>query len=185
MPKRGAVALVTTILSVLLLFAFKPADQAAPPSIPPVAVVDAPTPVAGNPTPTPVVLGPQPVPTEQPSGGGTLAGGTTPTPAPTPSPTDQPAGGGSTGTFTGDAIRTFFGTVQIALQVKDGQIIDVQELQMPNDRRLSAQISQYAGPILRDQVLTVQSADINGVSGASYTSFGFYKSLQSALAKMG
>lgn len=90
-------------------------------------------------------------------------------------------GNGVSGTFTGDAIDTPYGTVQVALVVQDGQIVDVQELQLPNDRRLSAQISSEAGPILRDEVITAQGDNINSVSGASYTSYGFYKSLQSAL----
>ena len=85
--------------------------------------------VAGGRDADPGGLGPQPAPTERPTGGGTLAGGPTPT-ARRRRPPSRPAGG-ATGTFTGDAIRTFYGTVQIALQVKNGQIVDVQELQMP------------------------------------------------------
>ena len=65
-----------------------------------------------------------------------------------------------------------------------GKIVDVQALQLPSDRRLSQQISEQAGPLLRSQVLRAQSADISGVSGASYTSQGYYDSLQSALAKV-
>ena len=95
-----------------------------------------------------------------------------------------PAGNAASGTYTGKAINTPYGTVQIALVVQNGQIVDVQELQMPSDRRLSAQISAQAGPMLKDQVIQAQSDQINGVSGASYTSYGFYLSLQSALQQM-
>ncbi|MEP7361243.1 MAG: FMN-binding protein [Chloroflexota bacterium] len=170
-PRRGAVALATTVLAVVLLFAFKPGDQASlARGVPDQSAV-------GEPTPTgaPVAVGP-PQPTRRPNGGGSTA-------SPAPSPTAGSAGGKS-GTFTGDATDTPYGTVQIALTVQDGRITDVQELQMPFDRRLSAQISAEAGPILRDQVLRAQSDQINGVSGASYTSYGFYLSLQSALSQM-
>lgn len=167
MPKRGAVALATTVLAVLLLFSFKTTDQVSlARNLPAPAVVGGPP----RTTPGPVSVGP----------------GATPNPGrATPVP-DQPAVGPATaaGTFTGDAVDTFYGTVQIALVVQDGKIVDVQELQMPSDRRLSAQISQEAGPILRSQVLRAQSANINGVSGASYTSYGYWESLQSALSQM-
>ena len=166
-PRRGAVALVTTVLAVLLLFGFKTSD---------------PTTLVGA-RPTSTVVG-QPTPTSRP-----VAGGTGPTQPPTAGATPTPAGptaapGTASGTFTGDAIDTPYGTVQIALVVQNGKIVDVNELQMPFDRRLSQQISAAAGPILRNQVLRAQNANINGVSGASYTSYGYWQSLQSALAQM-
>lgn len=195
MPRRGAVALVTTILAVVLLFSFKTADQ---------------TTLGKGGLPTDALIGAPPLPTDPPAvtgGGSTPApaasaragrSGATPTPEPvgppapaaTPAPTTAPAGNGGnggsgvSGTFTGQAIDTPYGTVQIALVVKDGTITDVQELQLPNDRRLSQQISAQAGPMLRTEVLRAQSDNINGVSGASFTSYGFYQSLQSALSQM-
>ncbi len=183
MPKRGAVALVTTVLAVLLLFAFKPADQSAAGGLPTAAAVGAPgrttAPVAVN-QPQPTA---QPQATRRPASGG---GSVNNAPAPTVAPTNPPAAGGNgaTGTFTGSAINTAYGTVQIALVVQNGRITDVQLLQMPSDRQLSAQISREAGPMLVQQVLSAQSVNIMGVSGASYTSYGFYESLQSALAQM-
>jgi uncharacterized protein with FMN-binding domain len=149
-----------------------PAATAAP-----VAVVGGPTP--GTTATTPPTSG-RSRPTATP---GKAAG--PPAPAATPSP--SPAGAGAqaaSGTFTGQAVDTPYGTVQIALVVQSGKIVDVQELQLPSDRSLSQQISAEAGPILRTQVLRAQSDNINGVSGASYTSYGFYTSLQSALSQM-
>ena len=185
MPKRGAIALVTTALAVVLLFTFKPADQVS--GLPGVPNLGAGNPV-GIPTSRPVA-GAQPRPTPRPAA--TSAGGTTASAAPgataqpdPPAPTDTPApGGGATGTYTGDAIDTPYGTVQIAIVVQGGRITDVRELQLPRDRQLSAQISAYAGPRLRAQVIQAQGDNITGVSGASYTSYGFYQSLQSALAQ--
>jgi uncharacterized protein with FMN-binding domain len=168
-PRRGAVALVTTVLAVLLLFGFKTGEQTSLARGQPSNLVVA---TPAQPTTRPVAGGPRH--SQPPTGGAT--------PAP-PQPTAGTAGA-SSGTFTGDAIDTPYGTVQIALVVQAGQIVDVKELQMPFDRRLSQQISAEAGPMLRQQVLRAQSADINGVSGASYTSYGYWQSLQSALAQM-
>jgi uncharacterized protein with FMN-binding domain len=168
-PRRGAVALVTTVLAVLLLFGFKTSDQVSLARAQPSSTV-----VGAPATPTPRAVAGGPSATQRTSGGGT---------PPPPTPTAG-SGTGESGTFTGDPIDTPYGTVQIALVVQAGQIVDVNELQMPFDRRLSAQISAEAGPILRSQVLRAQSANINGVSGASYTSYGYWESLQSALAKM-
>lgn len=189
MPKRGALALVTTVLAVVLLFSFKPSD-------PSVALTGGGAstnpPLVGAPpalsTPAPEVAGP-PAPSRAPSNGGTGSGTHSGTTTGSTQATQAPAGGGNggsnvSGTFTGQAIQTPYGTVQIALVVQNGRITDVQELQLPNDRRLSQQISAQAGPMLRDQVLQAQGDNINGVSGASYTSYGFYQSLQSALQQM-
>jgi uncharacterized protein with FMN-binding domain len=186
LPARGALALVTTVLAVVLLFSFRPADSTTPltggvqSNAPLVGAAGATPANRAQPNPPqrtqpPVVAGP-PAPTQRP--------GTTPRP-PTPTPPAATAAGNNvSGTYTGAAEDTPYGTVQIALVVQDGKIVDVQELQLPNDRRLSQQISAQAGPMLRDQVLRAQGDNINGVSGASYTSYGFYLSLQSALQQM-
>jgi uncharacterized protein with FMN-binding domain len=189
-PKRGALALVTTVLAVVLLFSFNPA-------VPTTALTggglstDPPIVAAAPPTAAPLIAGP-PAPSHNTTTGGTGSGShSAPTPAPgqpTPTPASGNNGGSvgsnANGTFTGKAITTAYGTVQIALVVQNGKITDVQELQLPSDRRLSQQISAQAGPMLRDEVIQAQSDNINGVSGASYTSYGFYLSLQSALQQM-
>jgi uncharacterized protein with FMN-binding domain len=182
-PKRGAVALVTTVLAVLLLLGFKTDDRPGPVgNLPTAPVIGAPSRQTPDPVAVgPVAVGPQPSPTRKPAPGTTPAPAADPTQAP---PTDPPAQGSGSGTLTGQAIDTPYGVVQVAVVMKAGKIVDVQELQMPFDRQLSAQISQEAGPLLRNEVLRAQSANINGVSGASYTSYGFYQSLQSALSQV-
>jgi len=62
-----------------------------------------------------------------------------------------------------------------------GRITYVQFLLLPFDRRRSAEISQYAAPRLHDEVLQVQSAQIDSLSGATYTSDAYAQSVQSAL----
>ena len=99
------------------------------------------------------------------------------TAAPAPSPK------GVTGTFTGPTVNVNFGNVQVQITVKDGKIVDATALQAPSGR--NDRWTNMALPILKKQTLAAQSASIQGASGASYTSYGWYTSLQGALAKAG
>lgn len=65
----------------------------------------------------------------------------------------------------------------------NGKITDVKALQLPFDRRRSAEISQYVEPYLRSEALQAQSAQIDLISGATYTSTSYAESLQSAIDK--
>ncbi|MGD0019914.1 MAG: FMN-binding protein [Candidatus Limnocylindrales bacterium] len=89
------------------------------------------------------------------------------------------------GQLTGQAVRIPFGTVQVQVTLQNGKITDVQPLQLPNDQRRTQQISQYAAPQLRSEVLAAQSAQVDTISGATYTSEGYLQSLQSALDQAG
>ena len=88
-------------------------------------------------------------------------------------------------TITGDLVQTKWGPVQVAVTVDGGQVTDVHTLVAPDGDPHSARISARAIPRLEQQALKVQSARIDGVSGASYTSQGFAQSLQSALIQAG
>ncbi len=72
--------------------------------------------------------------------------------------------------------------MQVEVTISGGKITDVQALQLPNDRQYSAEISDYVAPYLRQMALQAQSANIDLISGATYTSDGYARSLQSALA---
>jgi uncharacterized protein with FMN-binding domain len=85
------------------------------------------------------------------------------------------------GQITGSAVQIPFGTVQVRITVQNGRISDVTALQMPSDQFRSSEISNYAAPQLRSEVLSAQSAQIDTISGATYTSEGYIQSLQSAL----
>jgi len=87
------------------------------------------------------------------------------------------------GTFTGDAADAFYGYVQVQVTISGGKVTNVQVLQYPNDRSRSAEISQYSLPTLRQEVIQVQSANVDAVSGASDTSQAFIQSVSSALQK--
>lgn len=137
-----------------------------------------------------------------PLGGGLSNSGSKPTPTPsavltppvtnpttpavpyTPTPTPTPTKTSINGTFIGADSPNQFGSVQVQVTITNNKITDVTAIKYPNSGR-SQQISQNAIPLLVQQTLTAQSSNIDGVSGASYTSQSFYDSLVSALAKAG
>ncbi|MCR4329665.1 MAG: FMN-binding protein [Candidatus Roizmanbacteria bacterium] len=87
------------------------------------------------------------------------------------------------GSYTGDVADAFYGNIQVQAVIQNGKIADIQFLQYPSDRSQSRQISQYAMPLLKSEALQAQSAQVNIVSGATYTSQAFVQSLASALTK--
>ena len=100
-----------------------------------------------------------------------------------PVPATQPPSGGDQ-RVDGDVVSTQFGDIQVRLVESAGKIVDIQALQLPNDRRRSREISQFSEPILHDEALQAQSAQIDTVSGATYTSRAYRASLQSALDRV-
>lgn len=87
----------------------------------------------------------------------------------------------ASGSYQGQTVQTRYGPVQVQVTVSDGKIIDVAALQLPQDDGHSARISSAVEPMLRAEVLSAQSADIQTISGATYTSEAYASSLQSAL----
>ena len=117
-------------------------------------------------------------PTKSASNNATAAA--TPTPVKT---TAAPATQSASGTFTGDSIDVRYGFVQVKITVENGKITDAQAVKSPTGR--NDRYTQMSVPVLRQRTLAAQSANISGVSGASFTSYGWYTSLVSALAKAG
>ena len=105
------------------------------------------------------------------------------TPTKTATPTQAPIVQKVTGGFVGPSVYVQYGNVQVEITVKDGKITDARAVVAPSGR--NDRYTNMAVPILRSQTLAAQSDRINGASGASYTSYGWYKSLQGALAKAG
>jgi uncharacterized protein with FMN-binding domain len=105
------------------------------------------------------------------------------TPAPTtaPAPTTVP----TRRTVTGDDFPNQYGDVQVQVVVQGHQIVDVQALQLPSSHQRSQEISQQAEPILRQEALQAQNAQIDLLSGATFTSESYAESLQSALDHAG
>jgi uncharacterized protein with FMN-binding domain len=111
--------------------------------------------------------------------GGSITGST---PAGTAGPTTGTSTGASTGTkvITGPAVDAFYGQVQVKITVTNGKIVDIKAISLPSGGRSSA-ISNYVAPILRSEAIQANSANIQLISGATYTSTAYEMSLQAAL----
>ncbi|WP_432084065.1 FMN-binding protein [Streptomyces sp. WAC 04229] len=113
-------------------------------------------------------------------GSASAAGGAAP-PAAAQSP--QGGRGAGSGTVTGDAADTQYGPVQVRLTVSGGKITGAEAVQAPKGGQ-SDQVTADAVPKLNQAAVSAGTADIDAVSGATYTSAGYVKSLQSALDKV-
>ncbi|MHC6594829.1 FMN-binding protein [Arthrobacter sp. C152] len=87
----------------------------------------------------------------------------------------------ASGTFTGTAVQTRFGAVQVQITVANGKITEVTPLQLTDTDGKSIQISNRAAPLLRSKVLAAQSANVQTISGATITSNAYLSSLQAAI----
>lgn len=107
------------------------------------------------------------------------------TTGPSPTTTASPTTAGATRTVTGSVAQTRWGAVQVRLTVTGGKITAVDVPEYPNGNGRDAEINAYALPILVQNTLTAQNANIDMVSGATVTSTGYLQSLQSALDQAG
>lgn len=103
-------------------------------------------------------------------------------------PSDQAAKGASSGgtkeksgSVTGDLVQTPYGDVQVRIWFSGKRITQVHAVHLTDSSSTSVSISQGAAPTLREEALSAQSAQIDMVSGATYTSQGYIQSLQSAI----
>jgi uncharacterized protein with FMN-binding domain len=171
-PVRGAIALILTAAGSALVIGFQP----------PFDTLGSATPAASS-SATANRTGTRPSATGTPPVGSTGTSGTaTRTPSSTArAATPAPASGAyKNGTYTGGAAQDPFGVIEVAVTISGGKITDVQTIAQPGDRH-STRINSIALPMLHDQALQVQSAQIDGVSGATWTAQAYAESLQSAL----
>lgn len=159
MPIRGTVAIVATVICIALMASFK-----------------TPTVTTTHPAGQPVAIGSPPPSNDSASGSSGSSSGSS-------SSSTSNGSGLRDGSYDGQDFPNEFGDVQVRVVVRDGRISDVQPLQLPSDRERSALISQEAGPMLRDEVIQAQSAQIDTIGGATFTSEGYAQSVQSALDK--
>ena len=157
-PKRGMAALTITAFALVLLLSFKTPEQTG------IAATDAGVAIV------------EPAASAAPT--------TTGSPTTTKTPSTTTTTNGASATIDGTAVSTRYGTIQVEIVVASGQIQDVVALQLPTGRH-SGQISQEVEPILRQEALSAQSASIDLVSGATYTSEAYAQSLQAAIDQAG
>lgn len=159
--RKAAVASVSTVAGIVLLLSLKPHQDPAPA-------------MAASP------------PSSGPPGASSSASPGTDKPgASSPAPTGRQRSGGVSGSYTGGVSDTAYGPVQVAVTLSHGRITAVKALRTPYDRPRSRQIAADAVPRLTQEALSAQSAHIDAVSGATYTSEGYTRSLQSALDRAG
>jgi len=91
------------------------------------------------------------------------------------------SGSGATATVDGAVVQTPYGNVQVRLTVTDGNVTAAEAIAYPDRGGTDVQISNYAIPILSQEAVQAQSAKIDMVSGATFTSRGYIQSLQDAL----
>jgi uncharacterized protein with FMN-binding domain len=154
--RRVVLGTAATVSGVVLLLALKPHDRTAAQALP-----------ALSPVPS------SSAPSSSPSGSA--------------SPKSSKAAGGTSGkrTVTGDAVQTRFGPVQVQVALTGSRITAVTVVQVPSDNPRDQEIAAFAVPQLTQEAITAQSARIDTVSGATFTSEGYIQSLQSALDRAG
>lgn len=109
-------------------------------------------------------------------------------PTPTPSfSSSQPAQSTTSsyknGNYVGSVQNAFYGNIQVQVSISNGRITAVNFLQYPNDNRTSQYVNAQADPLLAQEAIQAQSAQVNIVSGASQTSQAFQASLADALSQ--
>jgi uncharacterized protein with FMN-binding domain len=155
--KRAFAALVATVAGLVLLLGFK-THSARP-------LAQLPLAGAASSPPTPQTSAAEsPLPSKKPSSA---------------APPAQP----QTRSVTGSSIGTRYGNVEVRVTFAGTQITDVVPVRLPDSNGVDQEIDQQVVPILIQETLTAQSSNIQAVSGATYTSDGYIRSLQSALDK--
>jgi uncharacterized protein with FMN-binding domain len=180
--RRVILAIVSTAIGLVFLLSFKTHTQSALST--PAAALGTPTP--GSPSSA--------------STAGTATASASPSAtsaSPAKKTSAKKASGGSTNaspsastasaakTVTGEAIDTVYGPVQVRITVKGGKITAVTAVEYPTESPRDYQINSYAIPALNQETLQASSANIDSISGATYTSQGYIGSLQSAVDKAG
>jgi len=143
------------------------------------------------PTPTsqPQVQTPTPLPSSAAQIHVTAQPTVQPTTASTAQPTATPnmpmmqTGKYKNGTYTGSVADAFYGNLQVQAVISGGRITDVIFLQYPNDNSTSQYVNSQADPMLKQEAIQAQSAQVDIISGASASSQAFQQSLADALAQ--
>lgn len=162
--RRVILAAVSTISGLIMLLSFKSHDVTAL-APPPAGISSA--------SPTTTTSG-----AASPSSSATSGSSSSST-----SSTATPTGG--TTTVTGSAAQTRYGPVEVQITVTDGHVTAAEAIEYPTQSGRDRSINARAIPQLNQEALAAQSAKIDTVSGATYTSSGYITSLQSALDKAG
>jgi uncharacterized protein with FMN-binding domain len=172
--RRVILAICATAVALVLLLSFKTHTQTGLGTSPAAAL--------GSPAP-----GATDTPAAGVAGGSPAAGGAAtarPGPSRAATPAASGAAAGAARTVTGQAWPTIYGPVQVRITVKAGKITAVSVPVYPEGTPRDYQINSFAIPQLNQETLAAGSAQIDMVSGATYTSQGYIGSLQNALDQL-
>ncbi|WP_346771570.1 FMN-binding protein [Actinacidiphila oryziradicis] len=175
--RRMVLCTAATVSGIVLMLALK---QPAPGTAAATAPVQVGA-VAGSPTASAAATGSAAASAGSVQGS---ASASAPASAPSAAKSSAPAAANVTRSVTGDTAQTQYGPVQVEITMTGTKITAATALQHPTGGQ-SDQINANAVPKLNQEAVTAQSASIDAVSGASYTSAGYKQSLQSALDKAG
>ena len=102
----------------------------------------------------------------------------------TPAPTHAAAGSTLVRSAAGQVVQFGYGELNVRVTVNGSHITGISVTDLQTAEPTSQQISEQAIPMLRSEVLSAQSANVNGISGATFTSRAYVESLQAALDKL-
>jgi uncharacterized protein with FMN-binding domain len=167
--RRIILAVCATAAALVLLLSFKSHTQTATAGSSPAAALGTPVPGTGTATSGSATSGTGPATPAASAAAGSTGGGS--------------AANGTSATVTGAAWPTIYGPVQVRITVSGGKITAATATEYPTDTPRDAQINAFAIPQLNSETVAAGSAQIDTVSGATYTSQGYIGSLQNALDK--
>ncbi|HEX3715191.1 MAG TPA: FMN-binding protein [Trebonia sp.] len=167
--RRIILAVCATAAALVLLLSFKSHTQTATAGSSPAAALGTPVPGTGTATSGSATSGTGPATPAASAAAGSTRGGS--------------AANGTSATVTGAAWPTIYGPVQVRITVSGGKITAATATEYPTDTPRDAQINAFAIPQLNSETVAAGSAQIDTVSGATYTSQGYIGSLQNALDK--
>ncbi|MFD9591271.1 FMN-binding protein [Kitasatospora sp. NPDC059973] len=175
--RRAVLASTVTAAGVVLLLSLKPHGSASPGAAPVIG-----SDPGGTASAAPVTPGGS-------SAGGSSAGASSSGASSSgdSSPSAAAGAGNASGTrvVTGNAVDTRYGPVQVRITLSGGRITKAEVVQYPSESRRDLEINQFALPRLNQEAVSAQSARVDAVAGATYTSEGYQRSLQSALDQAG
>lgn len=177
--RRAIVAGTATVSGIVLLLGLKPHGSGSALGASSFSIGSGPSTGAAPATTAPAAGN-----TGSGSGGSSSTGQSSPSPAAPKSAPSTPASS-ATKVVTGDSVDTRYGAVQLKVTFSGKKISSISVLQYPTESFRDQQINSYALPILNQEAMSAQSAHIDVVSGATYTSDGYAQSLQSAIDKAG
>ena len=167
--RRILLAFMSTVATVVLLFGYR-TSNANPATAAPSAVAAGSASSAGSGSST---------------GSSTSTTPTAPSSSPSSPSSSSSTATSSTKTVTGQTAQTRWGPVQVQITVSAGKVTAVNVLQVPSGNGRDVEINNQAVPVLKQETLQAQNANIDSVSGATVTSDGYITSLQSALNQAG